>query len=147
MTKKPYEDSRLANYVARRILELKPSKTQSEIAAQAGFVNPNMITMIKQGSNKAALDRIPALARALEVDPAYLMGLALEQAIGRTAAEAVIEIFGDPVTENELGWIKAIREASGHSDPRLTTRCVFHDMWPPVPRACGQSFHDMWPHP
>ena len=25
--------------------------------------------------------------------------------------------------------------------------CVFHDMWPPVPRACGQSFHDMWPHP
>ena len=26
-------------------------------------------------------------------------------------------------------------------------RCVFHDMWPPVPRACGQSFHDMWPHP
>jgi len=27
------------------------------------------------------------------------------------------------------------------------TDCVFHDMWPPVPRACGQSFHDMWPHP
>ena len=26
-------------------------------------------------------------------------------------------------------------------------QCVFHDMWPPVPRACGQSFHDMWPHP
>ena len=25
--------------------------------------------------------------------------------------------------------------------------CVFHDMWPPVPRACGQSFHDMWPPP
>ena len=25
--------------------------------------------------------------------------------------------------------------------------CVFHDMWPPGPRACGQSFHDMWPHP
>ena len=24
---------------------------------------------------------------------------------------------------------------------------VFHDMWPPVPRACGQSFHDMWPPP
>jgi len=28
-----------------------------------------------------------------------------------------------------------------------STGCVFHDMWPPVPRACGQSFHDMWPHP
>ena len=29
----------------------------------------------------------------------------------------------------------------------LRSYCVFHDMWPPVPRACGQSFHDMWPHP
>ena len=111
MTKKPFEDTRLAQYVERRVLELKPRKTQSEIAAQAGFINPNMITMIKQGSSKAALDRVPALARALECDPAYLMRLALEQAVGRTAAAAVIEIFGEPVTENELGWIKAIRRA------------------------------------
>jgi ATP-binding cassette, subfamily C, bacterial LapB len=25
--------------------------------------------------------------------------------------------------------------------------CVFHGTWPPVPRACGQSFHDIWPPP
>jgi transcriptional regulator with XRE-family HTH domain len=122
MTKKPFEDTRLAQYVERRILELKPRKTQSEIAAQAGFINPNMITMIKQGSSKAALDRIPALARALECDPAYLMRLALEQAVGPTAAAAVTEIFGTPVTANERGWVEAIREASGNSDPRLTSR-------------------------
>jgi transcriptional regulator with XRE-family HTH domain len=122
MTKKPFEDTRLAQYVERRILELKPRKTQSEIAAQAGFINPNMITMIKQGSSKAALDRIPALARALECDPAYLMRLALEQAVGQTAAAAVTEIFGTPVTANERGWVEAIREASGNSDPRLTSR-------------------------
>ena len=122
MTKKPYQDTRLAQYLERRILELKPRKTQSEIAAQAGFVNPNMITMIKQGKSKAALDRVPALARALEVDPAYLMRLALEQAVGRAAAAADVEIFGTPVTANELGWIEAIRAASGNSDPRLTSR-------------------------
>ncbi|MGX0879959.1 transcriptional regulator with XRE-family HTH domain [Roseovarius sp. MBR-154] len=122
MTKKPFEDTRLAQYVERRILELKPRKTQSEIAAQAGFINPNVITMIKQGKTKAALDRIPALARALEADPAFLMRLALEQAVGRTAAAAVIEIFGEPITANELGWIKAIRHASDNSDPRLTSR-------------------------
>jgi len=122
MTKKPHQDTRLAKYVERRILELKPKKTQAEIAAQAGYPNPNMVTMIKQGSSKAALDRIPSLARALEVDPGYLMSLALEQAIGKTAAAALIEIFGDPISQNELGWIKAIREASDHSDPRLTSR-------------------------
>lgn len=81
-----------------------------------------MITMIKQGKTKAALDRIPALARALEADPAFLMRLALEQAIGPTAAAAVIEIFGEPVTANELGWIDAIRTASDNGDPRLTSR-------------------------
>ncbi len=122
MTKKPYQDTWLAQYLDRRILELKPRKTQAEIAAQAGFVNPNMITMIKQGKSKAALDRVPALARAREVDPAYLMRLALEQAVGRTAAAAVVEIFGTPVTANELGWTEAIRAASGNGDPRLTSR-------------------------
>jgi len=120
--KKPFEDTRLAQYVERRILELKPRKTQGEIAAHAGFINPNVITMIKQGKSKAALDRIPALARALECDPAYLMRLALEQAVGQTAAAAVIEIFGTPVTANERSWIEAIREASENGDPRLTSR-------------------------
>ncbi|MEQ8903396.1 MAG: helix-turn-helix transcriptional regulator [Roseovarius sp.] len=120
--KKPFEDTRLAQYVERRILELKPRKTQGEIAAQTGFINPNVITMIKQGKSKAALDRIPALARALECDPAFLMRLALEQAVGQTAAAAVIEIFGTPVTENERGWIDAIRTVSDNSDPRLTSR-------------------------
>ena len=122
MSKKPHQDTQLAQFVERRILELRTKKTQGEIAAQAGFNNANMVTMIKQGKSKAALDRIPGLARALECDPAYLMRLALEQAIGRTAAAAVIEIFGEPITENETTWIKAIRAASDNSDPRMTSR-------------------------
>ncbi|WP_368372984.1 XRE family transcriptional regulator [Roseovarius sp. THAF8] len=112
----------MANYVERRVLELKPTKSQAEIAAQAGYTSPNMITMIKQGSSKVALDRVPALALALEADPAFVMRLALEQSIGRAAAAAVIEIFGAPITANERGWIEAIREASDNSDPRLTSR-------------------------
>lgn len=35
-----------------------------------------------------------------------MMRLALEQAIGRTAAEAVVEVFGEPVTANEAGWLR-----------------------------------------
>lgn len=53
MTKKPHSDTRLAKYVERRVLELKPTKSQAEIAALAGYPNANMITMIKQGIPEA----------------------------------------------------------------------------------------------
>jgi len=122
MTKKPYADTGLAKYLERRVLELKATKSQLQIAGEAGFPNPNMITMIKAGATKLALDRVPSMARALECDPAYLMRLALEQAVGDTAAHAIVEIFGTPVTANELGWLQTIREASENSDPRLTNR-------------------------
>jgi transcriptional regulator with XRE-family HTH domain len=122
MTKRPHENTRLAKYVERRVLELKPLKSQLQIANEAGFVNPNMVTMIKKGSSKVAIDRVPSMAKALDCDAAYLMRLAMEQAEGDSAARAILEIFGTPVTANELGWIEAIRELSDHSDPRLTTR-------------------------
>jgi hypothetical protein len=122
MNKKPHEDTRLAKYIERRVLELKPKKSQLQIASEAGFPNPNRVTMIKNGSSKLALDRVPSMARALECDKAYLMRLALEQAVGDTVVQAIVEIFGTPVTANELGWLQEIREASEHSDPRITSR-------------------------
>ena len=50
------------------------------------------------------------------------MRLALDQAVGITAAQAITEIFGTPVTENERGWIAELRDASDNTDPRLTGR-------------------------
>ncbi len=122
MAKKPYEQSRLAKYIEQRVLELKGRKTQGEIAAEAGFVNPNMLTMLKQGAMKVPLDRVPALAQALDCDPAWLLRLALEQGEGSTAAAAIHEIMGPMVTANERVWLAEIRDASGDSDPRLTSR-------------------------
>ena len=75
----PYEQSRLAKFVDRRILELAPKKAQREIALEAGFRSVNMISMVKSGSTKLALDRVPSMAKALEVDPKFLFVLALEQ--------------------------------------------------------------------
>jgi hypothetical protein len=122
MSKKPYEDTSLAKYIERRVLELKPRKSQLQIASEAGYPNPNMVTMIKTGASKLALDRVPSMARALDCDPAWLMRLALEQAVGDTAAQALVEIFGTPVTANELGWLQEIRDASDNGDPRITSR-------------------------
>jgi len=122
MSNKPHAHSHLASFIERRILELKPKKSQLQIANEAGFPNPNMVTMIKQGTSKLALDRVPSMARALDCDPAYLMRLALEQAEGDTAAQALVEIFGSPITANETGWLQEIRAASDNSDPRMTSR-------------------------
>ena len=122
MAKKPYADTRLAKFLDTKLLELKHKKTQAEIAEEAGFVNPNMITMIKKGATKLLIDRVPALAKALESDPALLLRLALEQSEGSTAALAIYEIIGPPITKNEMAWITEIREASGDTDPRLTSR-------------------------
>jgi transcriptional regulator with XRE-family HTH domain len=118
----PFHNTPAAQLIADRIQALSHRKTQAEIASEAGFANANMMTFLKNGRNKVPLDRVPALAKALEVDPAYLMRLTIERAVGITAAQAVIEIFGTPATENERGWLMELRDASDNSDPRLTAR-------------------------
>ena len=124
MAKKPYENTRLAKFLETRVLELKHKKTQADIAEEAGFVNQNMITMLKKGSTKVPIDRVPALAVALDCDPALLLRLALEQSEGSTAAAAIYEIIGQPISKNEMAWIVEIRDASGDTDPRLTSRAA-----------------------
>ena len=57
-------------------------------------------------------------------DPALLLRLALEQSEGSTAAAAIYEIIGQPISRNEMAWIVEIRDASGDTDPRLTSRAA-----------------------
>lgn len=118
----PFQNTATARLISDRIRDLAFKKTQAEIASEAGFPNANMMTFLKNGRNKLPLDRVPSLAKALEVDPAYLMRLALDQAVGSTAAKAITDIFGTPATENERGWLQELRDASDNSDPRITAR-------------------------
>lgn len=117
----PYLNTSAARLINERIQILASRKTQAEIAGEVGFKNPNMMTYLKHGRNKVPIDRVPALARALEVDPVYLMRLTLEQSVGLNAAKAIIEIFGYPVTLNEKVWLDELRVVSGNSDPVMTS--------------------------
>lgn len=118
----PHSETRLAKFLDRRILELAPKKTQRAIATEAGFINANYLSMLKSGVTKLPLDRVPALAAALDCDPRYLLRLALEQAGLETTQSAVDQVIGTVVTANERDWLDEIRVASGNSDPRLTSR-------------------------
>lgn len=118
----PHGHGRLATFLRNRIAELGPTKTQAEIAQQTGYTNQNMISMLKSGHTKLPLDRVAALARALEVDPRRLYLIALDQEGYATTAREIEEIFNGIVSRNEAEWLEAIREASDHSDPSLTKR-------------------------
>jgi len=119
---KPHAETRLAKFVAKRILEMRSKKSQHDIAVEAGFINPNVLSMIKGGTSKLPLDRVSGLAKALEVDAKYLFRLTLEQQGNETTALAIEQIFGTIVTQNEVAWLHEIREASSHADPSLTQR-------------------------
>ena len=122
---RPYADTELATFIATRVLQLKP-KPQMDIAKEAGFVSPNVVSMLKSGATKLPLDRVLALAKALECDPRCLFLLAIQQQGYETEQAAIAQIFGKIVTENEAKWIQEIRNASGNTDPNLTAlRAIF----------------------
>ena len=121
-TGNPYEGSAFSRFLTKRVLELRTVKSQRDIAMEAGFVNPNMMSLLKSGRTKMPLDRVPALAKALDCDARRLFLFALQQSGNETTLSAVEKIFGTVVTRNELDWIEEIRDASGNGDPRLTAR-------------------------
>ncbi|WP_442579108.1 XRE family transcriptional regulator [Mesorhizobium sp. ASY16-5R] len=118
---RPFSNTNLTRFLEKRILELKPKKSQRQIAGEAAFLSANLLSMIKTGTTRLPLDRVPALARSLECDPARLFILALEQQDNALAA-VVREIFRIPVSANEAVWIEELRDASNNSDPTLTTK-------------------------
>lgn len=111
---------KIAMFLDKRIQDLKGIRNQKEIAKIAGYQNPNIITMIKGGQAKVALDRVPAMAKALDVDVALLMGLALEQFYSRAFVNTMIEVFKAPYTADEVKVLEAIREAAGGGTLHLT---------------------------
>lgn len=119
---RPFSGTRLPAFLEKRILELRPRKIQLEIAKEAGFLNPNMLSLLKSGACKLPLDRVVSLAKALECDPVLLFTLAVEQLDRNTTELAIRQIFGALITQNEVAWLEEIRRASDHSNPGLTAR-------------------------
>ncbi|MGV1754799.1 helix-turn-helix domain-containing protein [Agrobacterium sp. CG674] len=97
--------------------------SQREIAAAAGFKNQNMITMIKQGDAKLPLDRAPAMARALGVDPLQFLDMAFEQYFSDEALQELRSIMPPSLTPEERKLIDFFRE-SGKKGKGLNTERI-----------------------
>ncbi len=114
MTNKTTASTTIADFIADRLAE--SDKTQREIAAECGFETPNIITMFKNGSTKVPLNRIGALAKALDADPAYMLRLAMREYMPDTW-DAIEDILQSTVlTANELKLVRAYREVTGDND-------------------------------
>ena len=110
--------SRIAALVDKKVSTT--SMTQREIATAVGFKNQNMITMIKQGTAKLPLDRVPQMAKVLEVDPAFLFRLALEQFYEPSAVKMLNAVLDAPLSKNERAILNHIRERG--NDPELSDK-------------------------
>jgi transcriptional regulator with XRE-family HTH domain len=94
-------------------------RSQKEIAEEIGFEKPNVLTMIKQGTTKLPLARVGAFAKALDVDAAYLLRLALQEYTPETWA-AIEDVFsGRLLTQNELLLVKVFRRFTNDTDPEV----------------------------
>lgn len=95
-------------------------KSQIDIAKEAGFEKPNVITMIKQGKTKVPLNKIGSMAKALEIDPVFFFRLCMSEYMP-DLMDIIAAITNQPViTRNEFDFIEVIRSAKV-SNPKLRT--------------------------
>ena len=86
-------------------------KTQREIAQAAGFENPNMITMLKQGHTRLPLDRVGPLAKALEVEPGELLRRVMREYSPDTWAALSGMLERMLLSEKEIAAVAMMRSA------------------------------------
>lgn len=85
--------------------------SRKEIAEAVGFKNPNMITMIKQGDAKLPIDKAPAMARVLGLDPWMFFEMALEQYYSPAAMKEIMAVLPPVLSPMEKQLIDAVRDA------------------------------------
>lgn len=117
---RPFANTRVAKLLEERLQTLKARKSQREVAVAIGYEKPNVLSMIRRGDAKLPLEKIPALAEALEIDPAHLFRVALEDYLPNLA-ELFEQWFGLLATRNEHELLlKPWRLATDDSDPAPT---------------------------
>lgn len=101
----------IADYIAKAIQT--SNKSQKEIAKDAGYQNPNILSMLKQGQSKLALDRVVALARALDQPPEELFRLVLNRIYPDPADNPLMTIFRGVIpTQTEVTILDEVRKAA-----------------------------------
>lgn len=129
MTKKPaaktgadaHSRITVSEFISKHLdIQQSLGRTQKQIAQELGYKMPNMVSMLRRNEVKVPIPKVPALARALGVDPAFLMRLVMVQHWPEEL-EAINAIFGNIVTQNEATLIDIWRTVTKETDPAPPT--------------------------
>lgn len=110
---------KVAEYLTVQI-DISPLK-QREIAEKLGYTQANMISMLKMGLTKLPLEKVPPMANALGVDPAYLLRIVMMEYMPQVY-ETIVQIFGkEPITQHEKDILTAVRSLSNGQNLAMKT--------------------------
>ena len=100
----------VAEYLKQQIA--MSDKSQKQIANEAGFDQPNNVSMIKNGVTKLPISRIPKIALSLGIDPLFLLRITLSE-YTPDIWELIDSILGDRlITSSEADLLDVTRRAS-----------------------------------
>jgi predicted XRE-type DNA-binding protein len=88
-------------------------KTQKEIAAELGYPKPNIITMFKQGLTNLPLNKVGMMAKAINVDPGFLMRMVMSEYMPETYTAIEEAMDGLILSNNEKLLVQLVRENLG----------------------------------
>lgn len=108
-------NQQVADFIAKHLDAVAPMKNQKQVAQEAGYPNSNIISMLKTGESKLALDRVLPLARALEAPADELFKLVVNRLHPDPSKNPITQIFNGVIpTEDEAKFLLAIRTKLGH---------------------------------
>jgi hypothetical protein len=93
--------------------------THKKIALALGYEKAPIVSMFKMGLTKVPLDKVPALAKVLGLDPKHLMIMALKEYQPEVWA-TIQDTLGYVVTDHEYDLIQEVRKATDSKDPEFT---------------------------
>lgn len=96
-------------------------KSQKEIAFEIGYEKPNIITMFKQGLTKLPINKVGPMAKALGIDPAYLLRIVISDYMPEML-DAIEDIIGVMCTNHEREMISIIRSTTKEKDYAIKTQ-------------------------
>lgn len=108
----------VANYLKQQLA--MSEKSQKDIAREVGFNQPNNISMIKDGISKLPINRVPAMAKALNVDPIHLLRITMREYMPETWAVIESVLGGRLITKAEIALLNSTRKASRNLDLDFT---------------------------